>query len=225
MNAILKKIVLALGISNGIIVFFLKFHNLLNRIIVKFAIIDNKGLHPKHHILKYKEWFCSFFDKSHVVLDIGCNTGEISRLASQYAKQVYSIEINEDNYNQAIKKPKPNVKYFLADATQFNYSILPPIDFVILSNVLEHIESRVEFLRALRKIKSTSPQLKYLIRVPCRDRDWMTLYKIEKGIYWKLDATHFTEYTQSEFEEELLSAGYKINSLNIRFGEIYAVCI
>lgn len=225
LNVILKKIVLTLGVSNFLVVFFLKLHNLLNRIIVKFAIIDNGGLHPKHHIQKYKEWFCSFFDKHHVVLDIGCNTGEMSRLASQYAKEIHAIEINEDNYKKAIKQPRSNVKYYRADATQFDYSQLPAIDFVILSNVLEHVEERVDFLKALRRIKQTSPQLKYLIRVPCRDRDWITMYKIEKGVYWKLDATHFTEYTQSEFEEELSVSGYKIQSLHIKFGEIYAVCV
>lgn len=215
---------LTLGLSNLLAVFFLKMHNLLTRIIVKFAIIDNGGLHPKHYILKYKEWFCSFFNKNSVVLDIGSNTGEFARAASECAKEVFAIEINEDNYRQAIKKPKPNVKYFLDDATKFDFKQLPPIDFVVLSNVLEHIEHRVDFLKALRRIKETSPQLKYLIRVPCRDRDWITMYKIEKNVYWKLDATHFTEYTQNEFENEMKQSGYKIQSLNIRFGEIYAVC-
>lgn len=224
LNKFFKKIISYLGLSNALVIFFLKLQNKLTGIIVRLAILDNKGLHPKHHILKYKEWFCSFFNKSHIVLDIGSNTGEFSRIASEHAEEVYAIEIVESNYLQALKKPKPNLKYFLADATKFDYRQLPSIDFVVLSNVLEHIEHRVEFLKALKKIKETSPKLKYLIRVPCRDRDWITMYKIEKGVYWKLDSTHFTEYTQSEFEGELIEAGYKISSLQIKFGEIYSVC-
>ena len=55
------------------------------------------------------------------------------------------------------------------------------------------------------------------------DRDWLPLYKKELGIDWRLDKTHFIEYTESLFKEEIIDAGYQIDSLSIQFGEIWAI--
>jgi len=92
------------------------------------------------------------------------------------------------------------------------------VSVIILSNVIEHIEDRVKFLKEIRKLAK-----KFLIRVPMIDRDWLTLYKKELGVEYRLDKTHFTEYTEQSFRDEVKEAGYKIVSLYIRFGEIYAV--
>ena len=35
------------------------------------------------------------------------------------------------------------------------------------------------------------------------NRDWITLYKKELGIEWRLDKTHYIEYTLESFKEEL----------------------
>jgi len=67
-----------------------------------------------------------------------------------------------------------------------------------LSNILEHIENRVKFLN---KIKNLAPKI--LIRVPMINRDWITLYKKELGVEWRLDKTHYIEYTLESFEKEL----------------------
>jgi hypothetical protein len=56
------------------------------------------------------------------------------------------------------------------------------------------------------------------------DRDWITLYKREIGIEYRLDPTHFTEYTFEQLKEELREADIEIISHHVRFGEIYAVC-
>jgi hypothetical protein len=63
----------------------------------------------------------------------------------------------------------------------------------------------------------------FLIRVPLIDRDWITLYKQELGLEYRLDPTHFTEYTEDQLIEELNSAGLSIRSSRIRYGELYAV--
>jgi len=53
---------------------------------------------------------------------------------------------------------------------------------------LEHIENRIEFLN---KIKNLAPKI--LIRVPMINRDWITLYKKELGMEWRLDKTHYID--------------------------------
>lgn len=93
-----------------------------------------------------------------------------------------------------------------------------PFDVVTLSNVLEHIENRVEFLKRMKRKAS-----KLLIRVPMINRDWITPYKKELGLHYYGDKGHFTEYTFDSFERELEEAGLKIEVYSIQFGEIWAV--
>ena len=55
------------------------------------------------------------------------------------------------------------------------------------------------------------------------NRDWITPYKKEMGIEWRLDNTHCTEYTWESFCEEMLEAGMTIKEQVVMWGEIYAV--
>ena len=95
-----------------------------------------------------------------------------------------------------------------------------------LSNILEHIEKRVEFLtKIINQVNwEDSTEKKILIRVPMIDRDWITIYKKNKRIEWRLDKTHFTEYTFNEFQEEMINSNITILNYRIQYGEIYAVC-
>jgi hypothetical protein len=49
------------------------------------------------------------------------------------------------------------------------------------------------------------------------------LYKKELGIEYKLDKTHFIEYTLESFKNELEKAGLRVYSYTIQFGEIWAI--
>ena len=55
------------------------------------------------------------------------------------------------------------------------------------------------------------------------NRDWITLYKKELGIEWRLDKTHYIEYTLESFKKELEKAGLNLEKYSIQFGEIWAV--
>jgi len=93
-------------------------------------------------------------------------------------------------------------------------------DKIILSNVLEHISERVEFLQSLHKLAET-----ILLRVPLVTRDWLAVYKKEHGYKYKLSSDHKIEYTEEILQDELAQSGWKIESLQIRFGEVWAVVI
>jgi hypothetical protein len=56
------------------------------------------------------------------------------------------------------------------------------------------------------------------------DRDWITVYKKQIGIEYRLDKTHYTEYTYLQLKEELKKSNIEILSHYIQFGELYAVC-
>ncbi|GAI45387.1 unnamed protein product, partial [marine sediment metagenome] len=65
---------------------------------------------------------------------------------------------------------------------------------------------------------------RFLFRTPIIDREWIVLYKKELGLEYRLDPTHYVEYTLEQFKEELGRANIATKKVDIRFGEIYAVC-
>jgi len=207
----------------------LKLHNFMYRLATKVsAIISADNLHPKHGILKYKEWFAGHVTTNDVVLDVGSNSGEFPVFLSNKAQYVYGIEIVVRLHKSALKRGSmPNVEFILGDATSYDYSNTKPVSIVILSNVLEHIEHRVEFLKKITENLSWANEKdrKLLIRVPMINRDWITIYKKNMGVEWRLDLTHYTEYTMNSFLEEMCKAGILVLESEVKFGEIYAVCM
>lgn len=187
----------------------------------------NNGLHPKHKILKYKEWFRDQITAGDVVLDIGSNTGLLPQTLAEKASYVYGIEMVSHFHEEAKSTVNSkNIKFILGDATKYDFSNCKPIDCITMSNVLEHVENRVEFLKKIvLNVKWKSDQKRIIFRVPVFDRDWRTPLKKEMGCEWRLDQTHFTEYTRESFYKELDSAGIFIETYDVRFGEIYATGI
>ena len=143
------------------------------------------------------------------------------------ASLVHAIEIDEGLYKKGKERTKllENVHYHHADATKFDYHALGESDYVTLSNVLEHIEYRKEFLSALiEKVKWKNGEVKFLIRVPLIEREWPAVYKKEQGLEYRLDYTHFTEYNEEEILEELNSIGLTVRSIKMKFGEFFIIC-
>ncbi|MFX0137360.1 MAG: class I SAM-dependent methyltransferase [Candidatus Hodarchaeota archaeon] len=195
----------------------LKFHNLAYKLSTILAIKVEGDIHPKHRLMNYHQFFIDNINDNDSVLDIGCGNGALTFDLAKKAKKVTSIDINESNINTAKKKYfTSNIEYIVGDATNYNFS--EKFDAVVLSNLLEHIKNRFEFLQ---KIKKLAPKI--LIRVPMINRDWITMYKKELGIESRLDKTHNIEYTLDNFKEELVVAGLNLESYSIQFGEIWAV--
>ena len=180
---------------------------------------SENGVHPKINIIKYYDFFIKNIDKKSVVLDIGSHNGSIAFKLSNHCKHITGIEIDENNYQNAIKNnTKKNVVFLNGDITIYKFN--KKFDVCIMSNVLEHIQNRVYLLRGLLKITDT-----LLIRVPAIDRDWWPIYRKEiLEIEWRCDPTHFIEYTEETFNNEINKAGWHIVKSYIKWGEIYAVC-
>ncbi|MBF0449533.1 MAG: methyltransferase domain-containing protein [Candidatus Magnetomorum sp.] len=223
----IKRLILNPFIARLCIRWLLRWHSFSYKWSGLMACQLNDGIHPKHGILQYKEWFLSQISPHWTVLDIGSNIGLMPYVFSQKAEFVYGIEIvPEYSCIAESKHANNNIRYFCADATQFDYSHCRPIHCVTLSNVLEHIENRVDFLTALiQKVHWADTEKKlFIIRVPMIDREWIVPYKQQMGVDYRLDPTHHIEYTYEKFEHELKRSGVIIQRSHIRFGEIYAVC-
>lgn len=206
-------------LSNILLKFFLQLHSFSYRMISVLVIWVHGDIHPKHHLLKYDRFFLDNIEPQDRILDIGCGQGELTHRLANKAGSVLGIDRDPRKIRFAQKHfSAPNITYKIGDATR----ILAPNKFevIILSNVLEHIPKRGEFLRALKKLGP-----KILIRVPMLNRDWLTLYKKELNLKWRLDPTHCIEYTLPSLRKEIEKAGLNIQKYSIQFGEIWAVVI
>jgi 2-polyprenyl-3-methyl-5-hydroxy-6-metoxy-1,4-benzoquinol methylase len=181
--------------------------------------VEKDGLHPKHRIMNYHKFFVDNVSENDTVLDIGCGNGALTYDVARKARKVVGIDLNEQNISIAKRKfSRENIEYVYGNAL----TDLPDerFDVIILSNVLEHIDKRVEFLRSSKNLAS-----KFLIRVPMLNRSWIDIYKKELGLEYLLDKTHFIEYTFEGFKEELNKAGLSVLDYSIQFGEIWAVVV
>lgn len=143
----------------------LRFSTFLYKLISFLAIKNEGGIHPKHRLLGYHQFFLDNISPNDTVLDIGCGNGALTYDVGGKAKMVTGIDIEDKNINAAKKRhSKLSVKYVVGDATKDLSG--EKFDVIILSNVLEHIEHRIEFLKSIRGLAS-----KFLIRVPMFDRD------------------------------------------------------
>ena len=205
----------------------MKAHNALYDLSGSLAIVANGGKHPKHRLLRYQEWFRDRMESDWVVIDVGSNTGSMAALLAGKARHVYGIEIVPGLVDIARRSHAvDNLEFLTGDATTFVYSGCRPIDCVTLSNVLEHIHDRVDFIVMLRqRLPWRDPdRCRFLIRVPTIERDWLAPYKKEFGVEYRLDRTHEIEHTQSQFFNEVHAAGLAVEHFEVRFGEFYAVC-
>lgn len=195
----------------------LKIHSFSYKLVSFLAIKYEGGLHPKHRLMGYHEFFYKNISKEDTVLDIGCGNGALAKDVAGHCKSIVGIDIDAGLIEKAkAKNNAPNLEYRVGDVTKDLTN--EKFDVIVMSNVLEHIDDRVNFLKSIRGLAN-----KYLFRVPMIDREWVTLYKKEMGLDYRLDTTHFTEFTFSQFEDEFRQAGFRIDSHTVQFGEIWAI--
>lgn len=210
------------SLVNKLIVFTLKIilttHSFSYRLAGSLAKeVERDGLHPKHRLMNYHKFFVDNVSENDSVLDIGCGNGALTYDVAKKARKVVGIDLSEQNILIAKNKfSGENIDYIYGDVL----TDLPDenFDVILLSNALEHIDKRVQFLSSL---KEKAPR--FLIRVPMLNRSWIDLYKKELGLEYRLDKTHFIEYTFESFKEELDKAGLRVLDYSIQFGEIWAV--
>jgi 2-polyprenyl-3-methyl-5-hydroxy-6-metoxy-1,4-benzoquinol methylase len=197
----------------------LEIDDVLTRNIDRTAIRYDGGVHVKHRLMHYHDFFVERLRAGERVLDIGCGYGAVAySMASRAQAQVVGIDLNAQSIASARARfQHQNLTFIHGDAL----TDLPEESFetIVISNVLEHIEHRVEFLRQAQK--QIQPR-RWLIRVPMINRDWEVFMRQELGMYYYSDPTHYTEYTRQSFTEEMAQAGLTITHLQINWGEIWA---
>lgn len=196
----------------------------LEWIINERAIKYGNGIHPKHEVTTYHKFFLDRIYDGDTVLDVGCGNGTVAIDIALNKKNssIIGVDINSNNIAVANKLKNlfnlRNIKFItnnIIDQEKIS------CDTVILSNILEHIDSRNIFLNNI--IERTSAKL-FLIRVPLFERDWQVAFRKEIGSYYFSDPDHKIEHTLDEFKNEIKLSKLKIKEIFTIWGEIWASC-
>ncbi|MGB9616470.1 MAG: class I SAM-dependent methyltransferase [Desulfomonilaceae bacterium] len=197
----------------------LELDNALYELQGRLSVAYGGGLHTKHRHTRYHDFFTTRIQEGERVLDLGCGIGALAYdIANRSGAWVVGIDLNEKHIEVARSRyAHPRITYLLGDVLQSRFQTA--FDTVVMSNVLEHLEARPQFLQ--QTVRVIAPR-RFLIRVPSFERDWRIPLKRELGIDYRLDPTHCIEYTLETFREEMEQAGLRIAHLESRWGEIWA---
>jgi 2-polyprenyl-3-methyl-5-hydroxy-6-metoxy-1,4-benzoquinol methylase len=200
----------------------LRLQKRLDLVINERALAYGGGVHPKHRLMRYHDFFVDRIAPGSRVLDIGCGYGAVARsIATRVPHStVVGVELDKGRLAQARSgEVPPNLSFVEADATRD----LPAgaWNAVVLSNVLEHIEDRVSFLKSI--VAQVHPD-QVLIRVPLFERDWKVALGKDLGVDYFSDPTHYIEHSPQVLTSELTLAGLEQVETVLVWGEIWTRC-
>jgi SAM-dependent methyltransferase len=183
------------------------------------ALAYGDGVHIKHRLMGYHDFFVERIRAGERVLDVGCGYGAVAySIASRTGAEVLGIDLEPAHIDKARARfQHEKLAYSIGEVPQSLSR--DRFDVIVLSNVLEHIEHRLAFLG---EIQTRATPSRWLIRVPMFDRDWRPSLRRELGLFAYGDPTHCTEYTRESFQSEMAAAAFVIKHLQVNWGEIWA---
>lgn len=200
----------------------LELHDELFRRIDVLAVDLDGGVHAKHRIMRYHDFFVDRVHPGETVLDVGCGKAELAHdLVERARAKVTGIDINRSSLDFARGRfASEHLELVEADARTWQPD--RSFDVVVLSNVLEHIDDRVGLLSRLVTIGRPK---RVLLRVPVLERDWSVGLRRDLGVSHFSDPTHETEYDRDQLVSELAAAGLEPAEIEQRWGELWAVAV
>jgi SAM-dependent methyltransferase len=184
------------------------------------SIAYDDGVHVKHRLTGYHDFFVERVRPGERVLDIGSGKGELAHdLVTRAGAAVVGLD-NNPHHVAFARSRFPHERLEIVEGDVLDGLPDGHFDVVVLSNVLEHIAGRVELLR--RIVESATPA-RILLRVPVYARDWTVPLKQEVGLPWFSDPDHEVEYDPESFRSELRDAGLEATELIPVWGELWAV--
>ncbi len=180
----------------------------------KYDLFKNEKIyHFKKNFLSTHNLTIKMIKDESVVLDLGCNEGEITEyLADKKNCKVIGVD------NFSIPKNKKLGEYMVHDLNknlpEINYE---DIDYVIFLDVIEHLQNPEEFLKNLYDKLSSNEKVKIIISTPNISFIIMRLMLLlgyfnygKRGI---LDRTHTRLFTFDSFKKIIENSNFKIISV------------
>ena len=175
-------------------------------------VVNEKNYHFKKNFLSTHQMAINIIKDNSIVLDLGCNEGEITEyLAEQKKCKVIGV----DNFK--ISENNKLGKYLVHDLNknlpEINYE---DIDYVIFLDVIEHLQNPEEFLKNLYDKTSNNEKVKIIISTPNISfivMRFMLLFGYfnygKRGI---LDKTHTRLFTFDSFKKMIRDSNFNIIS-------------
>jgi len=198
----------------------LALHDELFRRIDVLAVELDGGVHAKHRIMRYHDFFVDRVHEGESVLDVGCGKAELAHdLVERAGVNVTGVDVNRSSLDFA-REHFASDRLQLVEADARTWEPGRSFDAIVLSNVLEHIADRVGLLQRLTAVARPK---RFLIRVPVLERDWAVGLRRDLGIFHFSDPTHETEYDREQLVSELSAADLETTEIVQRWGELWAV--
>ncbi len=142
------------------------------------------------------------------VLDLGCSQGLLA--APLAAKQVRVVGVDAEDPSRVSKAMESYYRRNLEEPLELGEGRV--FDYVVVSDVIEHLQNRVELLRSVRR--HLKPDGRLLISTP-NIAIWfyrlsLLAGRFEYGPRGVLDRTHVHLFTRSTFRREVESAGFRV---------------
>jgi SAM-dependent methyltransferase len=150
----------------------------------------------KHPVRVFsRDFICSLIEPSHTVLDLGCNSGFLSNLLADKAKEVVGIDYDKGAIElAAMRYQKPNLNFVHSEAMEYLESQKKKFDVLMLSHILEHLNQPKEFINRFKKYFDL-----IYIEVPDFDRSNLNKYRsdLKLNLIYS-DSDHVTEFDRDE---------------------------
>tara|TARA_B110001452_G_C15185544_1_gene411777 strand:- start:433 stop:1149 length:717 start_codon:yes stop_codon:yes gene_type:complete len=153
--------------------------------------------------------------KNQSVLDVGCSTGDLSNLISDFVNNIDGIDHNLNSITQAKKTyQKNNIQFIHGDALEHLKNISSKYDLIIMSHLVEHLENSESFLKEYIPYTSS-----FYIEVPDVEKTYHNIYRRDVGS--KLlhsDDDHVAEFDRDELEKIFKTLNLTVTDKEFRFG-------
>ncbi len=127
-------------------------------------------------------------------LDLGCGDGSLLYALNKQGyltgKSVYAVDISQARLDQ-VKQINPDIMCLRSDACQTQLQD-GSIDFLISTQVIEHVEEDADMVREIRRVLARNGTV-YLSTI---FKKWYGWYFYRCNGRWTIDPTHRREYTQ-----------------------------
>lgn len=137
------------------------------------------------------------------VLDLACGFGRLSIIALELGCDVSGIDLDLAAI-QTLRRDHPEGTWIHGDILNFQPSLQP--DWIILSNILEHLDDDLTFLMNIRGMTR-----RIIVEVPDFESDPLNYSANVYGVRWYSDADHVREYIMASLESLMGRAGWKIS--------------
>lgn len=161
-----------------------------------------------------REIMAEFGHVDGIVLDVGCGTGDPTKMLEKRCNHIVGIDISyaSNNISFAFNKSNlsPNLSFVSADAIKLPFKD-ECFDAVVSFDVIEHVEGDLKFLLEIRRVLKKGGKL--LLETPNFDRlsnkIKCSIRPIKYPLVLSEGCVHIREYSKECLERLLKIAGFK----------------